>query len=349
MQLDRVTITGADDSVRPLELEAISRDFHFVEWGILVGTQIGVRRFPSEHWFNEFARLATDNRLCVSAHLCGRWVRELMRDSTLTFWQAHPRLAYAAQRLQLNFHGRQVNPVLRDLCEELGNYPHQFIFQVDGTNDHLASNAHDEGADAVPLYDLSGGAGVLPESWPGQMKGIYSGYAGGLGPDNLADQLPLIAAAADGEPFWIDMETRASVQRTTDSSIWRRCDGAWRFAHRSSSRRPQRHRGSFDASLGPADRPRQGKKPCVCPRYTVRSTAKRWHLSRGWFVGLGPRYTAGDSSSRSPTGGDTCLPVRAKWCEATRARREGEVTLNRSPRDTCEMKSGVTARRDEHF
>ena len=31
--LDRVTITGADDSVRPTDLLELSREFPFVEWG----------------------------------------------------------------------------------------------------------------------------------------------------------------------------------------------------------------------------------------------------------------------------------------------------------------------------
>lgn len=34
------------------------------------------------------------------------------------------------------------------------------------------------------------------------------GYAGGLGPDTLATQLPRIAAAAGGQPVWVDMESR---------------------------------------------------------------------------------------------------------------------------------------------
>lgn len=35
MPLTRVTITGADDAVEPAELQALSHEFPFVEWGIL--------------------------------------------------------------------------------------------------------------------------------------------------------------------------------------------------------------------------------------------------------------------------------------------------------------------------
>lgn len=69
--------------------------------------------------------------------------------------------------------------------------------------------------DAVPLFDISGGAGILPDAWPtahtyrmsiGQEG--YFGYAGGIGPENIAEQLPKIARAAWPFPYWIDMETR---------------------------------------------------------------------------------------------------------------------------------------------
>ena len=60
---------------------------------------------------------------------------------------------------------------------------------------------------AVPLFDLSGGAGILPESWP-KAKGEYCGYAGGLSPENLEEQLEKIKCVVDeDQKIWIDVET----------------------------------------------------------------------------------------------------------------------------------------------
>jgi hypothetical protein len=89
------------------------------------------------------------------------------------------------------------------------------------------------------------GAGILPREWPkpiyldvhpgddgcGVQQHRYHGYAGGLGPDNLAEQIPLILAAAAGNEhtaegrIWIDMETRvrSSDDRTFDLAKVRRC------------------------------------------------------------------------------------------------------------------------------
>ncbi len=47
------------------------------------------------------------------------------------------------------------------------------------------------------------------------MPGIACGYAGGLGPDNLEEQLELISAAAGDCSFWVDMEGKL---RTLDET-----------------------------------------------------------------------------------------------------------------------------------
>lgn len=54
MILDRVTITGADDSISPSGLLPLTKKYPFVEWGILVSvTKIGVPRYPTWAWIEE--------------------------------------------------------------------------------------------------------------------------------------------------------------------------------------------------------------------------------------------------------------------------------------------------------
>lgn len=220
--IDRVTITGADDTVKPEELLALSQEFPFVEWGILFGSEPGPRpRFPSDDWIIRLATLAATEKLQLSAHLCGRWVRDWVVAASPTW-----RLSYGGgfQRIQFNFHGqfhRAGNGFL-DLLKE-GN---EYIFQVDGVNDHATAWIRREGlTTAFPLFDTSGGAGVVPDAWPAPMPDVYCGYAGGLGPENLAEQIPLILAAAGEARIWIDMETkvRSEDDRHFDLSKVRKC------------------------------------------------------------------------------------------------------------------------------
>lgn len=230
MHLDRVTITGADDSVEPQDIVDLSREFPFVEWGILASQKSTGRssRFPSREWMIRLQAVASQNPMNLSLHLCGRWVRELLIGKRCE--QLDDAALFLFQRVQLNFHAENTRCHPLDFCHALSTMgDREFIFQIDGSggNEHLeavndAADCHNYRLKTVALFDLSGGAGVLPESWPkpiylnatpgphgeGVEQWAYHGYAGGLSPDNLAVQIPLIAQAADGARFWIDMETR---------------------------------------------------------------------------------------------------------------------------------------------
>lgn len=228
--LDRVTLTGADDSTDPSELGLLSEEFPFVEWGILLSeSQTGRPRFPSLEWLSRLCDACSDHpSMVLSFHVCGRWVREICAGNWSPLFVNTGPILDVGKRVQLNFHAHthllteSFVPRAKERCEEHG---WQVIFQCDGVNDHLVSNAYDDGLDAVPLYDKSGGAGIVPDAWPGAMKGIYSGYAGGLGPDNLAAELQAIASAANGERFWVDMETkvRSPDDRLFDLDACRKC------------------------------------------------------------------------------------------------------------------------------
>lgn len=233
-RLDRVTITGADDSIRPSDLIPLTERFPFVEWGILASYNNtiksgGSNRYPSLDWIRELQNksLATGKLPRLALHINGQWVRSLLLgDATIPGW-----LLNEFGRIQLNFHAdRNVcNP--GSFAESLKRFVgRDFIFQLDGSkgNQHLESAHEHEVPRCFGLFDLSGGAGRLPPSWskpiyldvfPGEDgEGVeqyaYHGYAGGLGPDNLAEQLPLILEAASGDEhthagrIWIDMETR---------------------------------------------------------------------------------------------------------------------------------------------
>jgi phosphoribosylanthranilate isomerase len=63
------------------------------------------------------------------------------------------------------------------------------------------------------LYDASCGKGVVPSSFPPPPSNpdIPCGYAGGIGPDNVAEILTMVGQAAGGKPVWIDMESSLRV------------------------------------------------------------------------------------------------------------------------------------------
>ncbi len=220
--LRQVTVTGADDSVTRNEIYTLTHRFPFVEWGILLSkNNEGGPRFPSLRWIEGLVSARTTD-LNLSGHLCGTWVRDIVEGGRM-FLDERPQLATAFGRYQLNFHA--IPHMLKDIdayfdaLVALAGEPHglrKIICQVDGVNSLLYHRARSQaaghrGIDAVALYDISGGAGVLPSEWPEPM-GDYCGYAGGLSPDNLPAQLAKIEERItnpNGSYYhiWIDAET----------------------------------------------------------------------------------------------------------------------------------------------
>lgn len=217
MNLTKITVTGADDSISPLDVLALSDKYRFAEFGILLGRSAGdagMPRFPSLKWVDKIVNLKySAMNLNLSAHICGGWVREIMLGEwSLTRTPALGLLISEVDRIQLNFHAvshavdesRFLNGLAHDLFENK-----QFIFQYDNVNNHFLNIATRSGINAVPLFDLSHGAGVLAESWPSSEPFDHGcGYAGGLAPENVAEQLYKIEKVCGEKEIWIDAETK---------------------------------------------------------------------------------------------------------------------------------------------
>lgn len=217
-ELYRVTITGADDSVQPSNLAELSAEYPFVEWGILVSRRAGRAgkdRFPSPEWMASLAQIAEryeEHNIKLSMHVCGAWVRQLFVNELN--WNDIPPLLRWCHRVQINTHGERTASTMKYLVSLTHIKDKQIIFQFDDVNNHLIWPAKQDGLNVAALYDVSGGAGMLPERWPYQCELFPMGYAGGLGPENIVTEIQKINTVCT-RPFWIDMERNV---RTPDDS-----------------------------------------------------------------------------------------------------------------------------------
>ena len=224
--ITKFTFTGADHSVDPQDLAEISQEFPFVEWGILVMPgQFGSPRFPGLQWIEKLSKIKNLN---LSMHLCGRYVKSFMHGDMVELIETVPLFAKIGlfNRVQINTHGFKHDFKYEDLVQLIINYPEkEFIFQYDNENQHILNAISREARNISTLFDLSHGAGVLPEKWPDPIDGISCGYAGGLSPKNLKEQIVKIEAAAGDREIWIDIEThvRSYSDKTFDLDKVKEC------------------------------------------------------------------------------------------------------------------------------
>jgi hypothetical protein len=226
-QIDRVTMTGADDSTNPQDLLDLSIKYKFVEWGILISKQfdkgiVSGCRFPSLQWYNDKLKPVIYNAnfdnipFNLSLHVCGKLVKQICDGNAQSLIDIFsdpngPSLKFF-KRIQLNFHGLLHNIDKDQFINALNQIRKHsnvtFIFQLDNVNNEIFEYAIKNNIPAVPLFDLSHGGGILPEKWPNLTYEGYAGFSGGLGPENLEAQIPLILEANPGREMWLDMETK---------------------------------------------------------------------------------------------------------------------------------------------
>ena len=221
--INRVTVTGADDSVHADSLIEIQENYPFVEWGILLSkSSEGRPRFPSTLWLDGLIKVK--DKLTLSGHLCGRWVRDICKGEQ-TLYSDRPHLEGLFNRYQLNFHSyvHGIKDEVAFVAAVKGLNAEQIILQFDDVNNEILQAVRENGIDAVPLFDTSGGAGALPSTWPDALD-IYCGYAGGLSPENLDTQMELISKVCGDGPIWIDAETHLRSEDNLQFDLDRVCE-----------------------------------------------------------------------------------------------------------------------------
>ena len=200
----KCTFTGVDDAT-PLEaLISLSEAYPGVpEWGVLYsGSNRFGGRYPTPDRISEIAVLSKERCQTVrfALHVCGKAVFDLLAG------KGHvSEVVEAFPRVQLNFVASDINmDALSDLFSRLKWQT--IITQHNSSNAGVWLKLRARANHAI-LFDESRGCGVMPHVWNGAVPGIVCGYAGGLGPDNLAECLPEIHEAAHGRNHWVDMES----------------------------------------------------------------------------------------------------------------------------------------------
>jgi phosphoribosylanthranilate isomerase len=220
--IERVTITGADDKVSHEEIIKISEQFHFVEWGILLSPgRTGGQRFPTLNWIKELKEKVGDKKIKFSAHLCGDYTKEMLETGDNPLIQRNDKFQEIGdlfKRVQLNFNASKhtVCEGFYDFIKKYGGDKTNFIIQTNKDNQNVCEEIILRQIPVHFLWDSSGGRGVANNSdWALPFLQHFTGYAGGLNPDNLKEKLDKFFQQSDAD-VWIDTESGVRTNNELD-------------------------------------------------------------------------------------------------------------------------------------
>lgn len=216
MKIGKVTITGADDRTSISEMEKISIRYPFVEWGILFGSQSKVPRYPSNDWVSEVR--SRNSRLCLSAHLCGAYSRNVIENNDFHFVDT---LTGIFERVQLNYSFKYPSFTFNEnFVNRLLSYEAlRFIFQYNNRNENAFQSTPIRAFTGFDLLvDASGGHGrTISSDGLKTYFGYYTkGYAGGIGPDNIDLICEVLKNNNFEDEVWIDMESKVRTDKELD-------------------------------------------------------------------------------------------------------------------------------------
>jgi hypothetical protein len=183
-----LTATGVDEQT---DIVQIARwGVADLELGFLYSAdQAGqAKRYPSWEWIR--ANVVKYPRCAL--HLCGKKaVRQLLDLHLVTS---------GFTRIQIN--GRYPKETILRICDVWQD--RQIIVQYADERDEWLLDLPPENLSI--LVDASGGNGVLPDAWPKLRTKHPVGFAGGLTPENMREQVRRIRLVA-GECWWVDLES----------------------------------------------------------------------------------------------------------------------------------------------
>ena len=97
MEINKITITGIDNSNDIPELLELQKQYPFVEWGVLFASKPGKDRYPLPHVIEDFLTAG----LNLSAHFCGTWAKEPIEEGNFDYLTAIFKEGF--KRVQLNY------------------------------------------------------------------------------------------------------------------------------------------------------------------------------------------------------------------------------------------------------
>jgi hypothetical protein len=206
MPLTNCSLIGIDEATPLVELAVVSDMYPYAEWGFLYSPkrQGTPGRYPSVARIQRaFKELPAYVR--VALHVFDSGIHQLF-DGEPVVSGLLDQVRKRGGRVQLNFDGAATGFEPDRLQDFLLVRP-DVVFITPHSASGVTRALAGVDNHAV-LLDTSPGRDVTPQAWPSPIQSMLCGYTGGLGPENLAQQLPRIYEVVGKAEFWINLESR---------------------------------------------------------------------------------------------------------------------------------------------
>ncbi len=218
MNLKYVTCSGANEYTDAEALFNLFAEFPMIEFGIQVSGEKCSFASDRYAWLIALHKAAMRKKIALplSLHLNKDWVEKFCAGQEVAELNELLNLKNAQgkpffQRIQLNFKiGREKRPNIKILEKTMLGFPSlRFILSYNQKNAVLIEKLYQRKKVVFDcLYDESWGEGVLPKQ---RMAPVFcdvlQGYAGGLSPENVTQELDEIASKLPCDAqFYIDAE-----------------------------------------------------------------------------------------------------------------------------------------------
>ncbi len=220
MRLKYITISGTNEYTNIEDLAMLLFKYPTAEAGIQVsGTKCSYGS-PRFEWIIALNRFLNKNKMRanIALHINMDWVEKICMGIVVPELKELLDLKdYKGEkfikRVQLNFKiGREHTPSLGILHTTLYTLikkfsDQRFILSYNDSNAPLINKLYESGLTFDNLFDSSFGKGIEPSTRPKPcFCGLLQGYAGGLGADNIADELRKLKAI-DGD-IYVDAQKK---------------------------------------------------------------------------------------------------------------------------------------------
>lgn len=204
-----VSFVGVDEKTNFNDIENFETTYP-CEWSVLYSDSKSVgnyTRYPSYDFCNKFLKWGDSRGWLTSLHLCGGVIERYLKQETDVM-----KLCEKAKRIQLNINIHSFpnhEKLADDLINVMTAHDHDIILQQNKTKTDFNKVflARDPGKVNL-LHDGSGGFGrEITQVQPPDAK-YFTGYAGGIKPENVAGIVNLIEKNnLNHKSYYIDMES----------------------------------------------------------------------------------------------------------------------------------------------